>query len=151
MTPEQHAFLYGYARRRLNLRHHDAQDLVQDVALKELQNVFRHDMPDDERRAWLITVLRNLQFSRWRQQRFQRRVCHFTRTDQHIDSSAESAVMLEELISKPSLYGMTRDQMSTAVRIATGATYDDVATEDQVAVGTVKSRSGRARAALASV
>ena len=127
-----------------------ADDLVQDTVVKAWTNIDKFE-PGSNMRAWLFTILRNTFYSLKRKRK---------REVEDVDG-----VMAETLASKPDHDGRLNlrdfhaafDELPDTQREALtlvgagGFSYEEAAETCGVAVGTIKSRVGRARARLAEV
>lgn len=143
--PALRAFALGLTRNSAN-----ADDMVQDAIVKAWTNIDKFE-PGSNMRAWLFTILRNTYYSQYRKRR--REVA---------DSDGKLAAQLSV---KPAHDGrlnladferafneLPSEQREALFLIgAMGETYEDAAATIGVAVGTVKSRTNRARARLAEV
>lgn len=127
-----------------------ADDLVQDTLIKAWTNIDKFE-PGSNMRAWLFTILRNAFYSLRRKR---------AREVEDVDG-----VFAEGLMSKPDHDGRLNmrdfnaafDQLPDVQREALvlvgagGFSYEEAAETCGVAVGTIKSRVGRARARLAEL
>ena len=127
-----------------------ADDLVQDTLIKAWSNIEKFN-PGSNMRAWLFTILRNTFYSLRRKRK---------REVEDADGSLALA-----LASKPDHDGRLnmRDFMQAFEKLpdtqrealilvgAGGFSYEEAAETCGVAVGTIKSRVGRARASLADL
>lgn len=128
-------------------RHDFADDLVQETLLKAWAGRHRFD-PDSSLRAWTYTIMRNTFLSEMRRQRF--------RVD-YDEDQAERVLVAPAAQELPlhladvhralqALPGPRRDALLLVA--GGGYSYDEAADLCHCAVGTVKSRVGRARATL---
>lgn len=99
-------------------------------------------------RAWLFTILRNVFYTHMRRQALEIAVCNdpqFTKTS--VGPRQHSSLEVKELLNAfPQLPPEQREAMFLIV--AEGLSYEQAATICGCAVGTIKSRIGRARKAL---
>lgn len=144
-VPALRAFALGLTRNPAN-----ADDMVQDAIVKAWTKIDTFE-PGSNMRAWLFTILRNTYYSQYRKRR--REVA---------DSDGAFAAQLSE---KPAHDGrlnladferafntLPSEQREALLLVgALGETYEDAAETIGVAVGTVKSRTNRARAKLAEI
>ncbi|MGR3469114.1 MAG: RNA polymerase sigma factor [Shimia sp.] len=124
-----------------------ADDLVQDTVLKAWSNIDKFE-PGTNMRAWLFTILRNTFYSLRRKRK---------REVEDVDG-----VMADSLSQKPehdgrlnmrdfqAAFAQLPDSQREALTLvgASGFSYEEAAQTCGVAVGTIKSRVGRARARL---
>ncbi|MGR3492947.1 MAG: RNA polymerase sigma factor [Shimia sp.] len=124
-----------------------ADDLVQDTVLKAWSNIEKFE-PGTNMRAWLFTILRNTFYSLRRKRK---------REVEDVDG-----IMAESLSQKPehdgrlnmrdfeAAFAQLPDSQREALTLvgASGFSYEEAAQTCGVAVGTIKSRVGRARARL---
>lgn len=143
MTPDQYRILYHCAR-RMYQSHADAQDLVQDVAIKELTH--NPNLPGEEQTCWLVVVMRNMIYTKWRKQRWQSVKAHMLYCPTITDCAGEASVLLDQLKRT----SITRDQLTACKLAAEGYGHHEIADITRVAVGTVKSRIDRGRKALSN-
>jgi RNA polymerase sigma-70 factor (ECF subfamily) len=124
----------------------DAEDLAQDVIVKALLN--EHNYRSGNLRAWLMTILRNEYFARYRRAAFVTSRRHMLETDESI-GCPDADVYAEQIVDAlGSLGPKFRDVL---VAFATVADYCDAAAELGIPVGTFKSRVFRAREQLAAI
>lgn len=143
--PALRAFALGLTRNAAN-----ADDMVQDAIVKAWTKIDTFE-PGSNMRAWLFTILRNTYYSQYRK-----------RKREVADSDGAFAAQLSE---KPAHDGrlnladferafnqLPSEQREALLLVgALGETYEDAANTIGVAVGTVKSRTNRARARLAEI
>ncbi|MEV6489104.1 SigE family RNA polymerase sigma factor [Actinoplanes sp. NPDC051633] len=122
----------------------DAQDVVQEAYMKAWQHwatVDRYDDPD----AWLRTVAYRIAVSRWRRVRNRTRAYLRHGPDDPVpEPSVTSVAVVQALRRLPD-----EQRITIAMHYLLGMPVADVARETGVAVGTVKARLHRGRAALA--
>lgn len=140
--PDLRAFARSLTRNR-----HDADDLVQDAVLRILNSADRFQ-PGTNFKAWAFTILRN---------RFLNEFVAKRRLTQELDPEAMERVAvsarqdegLEVSDFQRIFHSLPEDHRSILALVAgSGMPYEDVAKVLGCAVGTVKSRVHRARAAL---
>ncbi|ONG43856.1 RNA polymerase subunit sigma [Pseudoroseomonas deserti] len=138
--------LRAYAR-SLTRNRHDADDLVQDAVLRMLNSADRYQQGTNFK-AWAFTILRN---------RFLNEFVAKRKLTQEMDDSALERVAvsarqdegLELTDFQRIFHSLPEDHRSILALVAgSGMPYEDVARILGCAVGTVKSRVHRARAAL---
>ncbi|MBF9033706.1 RNA polymerase sigma factor [Rhodobacterales bacterium HKCCE2091] len=126
----------------------DADDMVQDSVVKAWTNIEKFE-PGSNMRAWLYTILRNTYYSQYRKRR--REVSdpegifagQLSEKPAH-DGRLQMQDFLEEFNKLPD------DQREALILVGVlGESYEDAARACDVAVGTIKSRTSRARAMLA--
>lgn len=141
VLPDLRRYAQSLARHREN-----GEDLVQDSVVRMLAAADRFD-PDTNLRAWAFTIMRNLFLSNCRSPR-SRLLClddvesGLAGTPPAQTRGLELADLRGQLALLPHA---ARSQLALA---AEGRTYQALALADGCAVGTVKSRVHRARAAL---
>jgi len=127
-----------------------ADDLVQETLLKAWANAASY-RPDSNMRAWLFTILRNTFFSLRRQ-----RGREIQDTDgiysQRLATPAAQHGALDLADFRIALAKLPIEQREVLILVgASGLSYEEAAAVCNIAVGTVKSRISRARAALADL
>jgi RNA polymerase sigma-70 factor, ECF subfamily len=142
--------LQAFAR-RLTRQACDAEDLVQDTILRALRS--RHLFAEGTNlKSWLFTIMRNAFITRSR--RASREV---TTEAEAINFMAITPATQETLLWAQQVAGLLLHHLSPTHRdvliliSVQGLSYEDVAQMSGCAVGTVKSRVSRARAALAAL
>ncbi len=145
MTPDQYRMCYHFAR-RLGMQHEDAQDITQDVALRALLHM-PASLSNAEQRAWLVTVLRNKLYSDWRAMRSKLRVEHLIDFSDTQQCRTLDQIELDQRIEQLATLKPTHSEC--LIRTANGETIDQIAAAIGIPTGTVKSRTARAREALA--
>jgi len=127
-----------------------ADDMVQDTVVKAWTNIDKFEKGSNMR-AWLFTILRNTYYSNRRKARR--------------EVSDVDGVFTESLAEKPAhdghmqmadfrrALGQLKDEQREALLLvgASGFSYEEAAQMCGVAVGTIKSRTNRARAQLAEI
>ncbi len=127
-----------------------ADDMVQDTVVKAWTNIDKFQ-PGTNMRAWLFTILRNTYYS--------------SRRKSNREVSDADGIFTEGLAEKPAHDGHLQmmdfrealaklkvEQREALLLIgASGFTYEEAAEMCGVAVGTIKSRTNRARAQLAEL
>ncbi len=127
-----------------------ADDLVQDTIVKAWTNIEKY-RDGTNLQAWLFTILRNAYYSHLRKHR--REVSdaegvHAARLSQKPDH--DGRLQIRELIA--ALGQLPAVQREAILLIgASGFSYEEAAEMCGVAIGTIKSRANRARAALAEI
>lgn len=127
-----------------------ADDLAQDAMLKAW-NARGSFETGTNLKAWAFTILRNIFYSEkrrsWRRQPLDPEVAEATLT-----TNADPAAALELLALKNALWKLPDDQREAVMLVgAGGMSYEEAAEICGCAVGTVKSRVSRARAALTAM
>lgn len=134
---------------------HDAQDVVQDAALRAMRHFdgFR----GGDARAWLLTIVRNCCYSLQRKQRGQPRTVGLDEADAVATADADSADA--EVLRRTEQAHVQRAVASLpaefreviVLREIEAMSYAEIATVTGVPVGTVMSRLSRARNRLATL
>ncbi|MCV2869104.1 RNA polymerase sigma factor [Defluviimonas sp. WL0002] len=124
-----------------------ADDLVQDTIVKAWTNIDKFE-PGTNMRAWLFTILRNTFFSERRKRKREvsdpdgvhtARLYHRPAHDAHLAFSDFAAAFNQ----------LTPEHREVLILVgALGFSYEEAASTIGVAIGTVKSRTNRARARL---
>lgn len=127
-----------------------ADDLVQDTMLKAWAARARF-RPDTSMRAWTFVILRNCFISQMRRNKFSapydEGVAERTLT---ANADQQAPIHLEDL--RIALMQLGTDQREAIILVGAGGfSYEEAAEICDCAVGTMKSRVSRARAALASM
>jgi RNA polymerase sigma-70 factor (ECF subfamily) len=127
-----------------------ADDLAQDAMLRAWKSRDAYQAGTNMK-AWTFTILRNQFYSdkrrSWRRQPLDPEVAEAT-----LVASDDSSDAIELLSLRNSLKRLPDDQREVLILVgAGGLPYDEVAEICGCAVGTVKSRVNRARAALADI
>lgn len=123
-----------------------ADDLVQETMLKAWSRLDSFE-EGTNMRAWLFTILRNTYFSRHRKSRREVEDPDGLHTASlTTPASQEVHVEFGELLD--ALEELPKEQRSAAIQLGIGLSYEEVAAQQRVAVGTVKSRAFRAREKL---
>jgi RNA polymerase sigma-70 factor (ECF subfamily) len=138
---------YAYALLR---DHAAADDLVQDTLERALSRWYLR-RPDGELRAWLFTILRNLQIDAHRQGR--RRGIHVEIDEaDHRETAARQEMALEARDVLAALEQLPEEQKSLLLLIGVeDFSYEEAARILGVPIGTVMSRLSRARQKLRSI
>lgn len=129
----------------------DADDLYQDTVYKAMR--YRHlYQPKTNLQAWMMTIMRNTFINDWRrlkrkQQAVQTSIAGVTLThDSAADNHGESNINMQELTKMvEQLDDIFRVPFLMAFR---GYKYEEIATELQLPLGTIKSRIHQARKML---
>ena len=140
----------AYNLARWLLRHdQDAEDAVQDAFLRAHQAFGRFTGADA--RAWLLTIVRNVCYSRLRGQRRAGAVEEFDDATHgaRLDSAESNAVAWRELRSELLRQGLERlapeFREVIVLHEIEGLSYRDIAAIAKLPIGTVMSRLARAR------
>ena len=124
-----------------------ADDLTQEALLRAWTSK-ESFTPGTNMRAWLFTILRNVFYTHTRRQALEIAVCNdpqFSKTS--VGPRQHSSLEVKELLSAfPMLPAEQREAMFLIV--AEGLSYEQAASICGCAVGTIKSRIGRARKTL---
>ena len=136
--------------RSLTGRYGEADDLVQDTLVRAISSAGSYT-PGTNMRAWLFTIMRNRFYSDLRTQR--RRPLTIDKeaaTPLPAVDNPEATMALKELSSE--LWKLNPQSREALVLIGAGGfSYEEAAAICGCAVGTIKSRVGRARAALSEM
>jgi len=131
---------------------YDAQDLVQETALKAYKYRNKYQ-PHTNMRAWLMTIMRNAFINEYRKKKRRQTLNDFTANDYLLDSGSksvenqgESSIMEAEII-------LQINELEAWMRIPflmhlQGYKYEEIAVELELPLGTVKSRIFFARRRL---
>jgi RNA polymerase sigma-70 factor (ECF subfamily) len=147
---EMIGFLKAFARGKMRMKPEDAEDLVQD-ALYLAWRSRRQFQPGSNFKSWMFTILCNRQWSiarRWKVLTIYPlgETDQGTEFDVPISGGQEETIELSDTLKAMS--ELPLEQLDSLMLITRGHGYDDVAAEQGVAAGTVKSRVARARAKL---
>jgi RNA polymerase sigma-70 factor (ECF subfamily) len=144
----------AYTLARYLLRdEHDAQDVVQDAALRAFRSV--HQIRDGDPRAWFLAIVRNCCYTWQRRHRADRR---FVPLDDHLTSIADESPPADALAVARSdraaiERGLARLPLELreiiVLREIEDMSYAQIATVVGSPIGTVMSRLSRARRRLA--
>jgi RNA polymerase sigma factor (sigma-70 family) len=134
---------------------HDAQDVVQDAALRAMRHFdgFR----GGDARAWLLTIVRNCCYSLRRKQRGQPRTVGLDEADAVATADTDSADAevlrrTEQALVQRAVASLPAEFREVIVlREIEAMSYAEIATVTGVPVGTVMSRLSRARNRLATL
>jgi RNA polymerase sigma-70 factor (ECF subfamily) len=127
-----------------------ADDLVQETLLRALANIDSFQ-PGTNMSAWLFTILRNHFRSEYRKRRREVEDSdgHYAET---LKTQPEQYGQVEYREFREALAQLPQDQREALVLVgASGFSYEEAANICGCAVGTIKSRVGRARAALTTM
>lgn len=134
----------------------EAEDLTQDVFLRLWQNLYRFK-PGSSFRAWAYRVARNLFVDAYRRARQARQATwvdpEFLETLAGSDDPHTSAVRNQRLQIARTALARLPEELAQLLLLRDFAdwSYEELAVELEVPLGTVKSRLNRARRELASV
>ncbi|KVR04796.1 RNA polymerase subunit sigma [Burkholderia ubonensis] len=157
MSPHMHA-AYNVAR-WLARNDQDAQDIVQDAYVRAFRFIDRFD--GDDARAWLLSIVRNVFFTWYRQNR--RRTAESLSLD---DDAAAPELSDDGCLSPETLLMRAQDRWQVVkaleslsvehrevvvLREIEGFSYKEIASIVGVPIGTVMSRLGRGRRQLAAI
>jgi RNA polymerase sigma-70 factor (ECF subfamily) len=127
-----------------------ADDIVQDTVERAWTRIELYE-PGSNMRAWLFTILRNIFYS---ERRKAKRVVSDS-DGMHMDALAEKPAhdgRLQMVDFRWAFAQLTDEQREALLLVgASGFTYEETADLCGVAVGTIKSRTGRARQRLAEI
>ncbi len=134
----------------------EAEDLTQEVFLKLWQNLHRY-VPGSSFRAWAFRVAHNLYVDAYRRSREQRRATwidpEFLETLPGSDDPHASTVRKQRLELAQSALARIPEELAQLILLRDFAdwSYEELAAELELPLGTVKSRLNRARRELAGV
>ena len=146
----------AYADTLHNLAHYlagnepDAQDLVQETYARALRALHQFT-PGTNLKAWLCRILRNTFFSEYRRRRGSPVVGGLDTIDPVHDAADRELDALRKVVAQEleaALMSLAEDARTVILLDLEGLTEVEVAEVMGCAVGTVKSRLSRARAAL---
>jgi RNA polymerase sigma-70 factor (ECF subfamily) len=135
-----------------------AEDLTQEAMLRAYRSWHRY-RPGTNVRAWLTTILRNVAISNYRRARPTTYDCDFSEVEEYVQShkswdSDPEARLLDRLTAREviaAIHTLEPEFRETVLlRDVEGLSYEEVAKQTNVPVGTVKSRLYRGRRALHS-
>jgi RNA polymerase sigma-70 factor (ECF subfamily) len=145
LQPNMRAFA-----RSLCGNHATADDLVQGTILSALANSTSY-LPGSNMRAWLFTILRNTYFSQLRKRRREVEDANGKYTEAlATEPTQDDIVDLHDTMRAVSRLSRGHRQVLMMVG-RDGLTYDEAALDSGCAVGTIKSRTHRARGRLADL
>ncbi len=135
-----------------------AEDLTQEAMLRAYRSWHRY-RPGTNVRAWLTTILRNVAISNYRRSRPAIYDCDFSEVEEYVpshkswDNDPETRLLdrltAREVIAE--IHTLEPEFRETVLlRDVEGLSYEEVARQTDVPVGTVKSRLYRGRRALHS-
>lgn len=127
-----------------------ADDMVQDTLVKAWTNIDKFQAGTNMR-AWLFTILRNTYYSSRRKMRREVADVDGLLTDNIAEKPAHDGHMQMSDFRKA--LAMLKDEQREALLLvgASGFSYEEAAEMCGVAVGTIKSRTNRARARIAEL
>jgi RNA polymerase sigma-70 factor (ECF subfamily) len=140
--PHLRAFARSLTRNR-----EQADDLVHDAAVRAL-TAERQFSPGTNFKAWIFTILRNLYYNRWREQRVRSAILEDPAlAGERLGPPQEAALKIRDF--KRAFWQLGQDQREALILVgASGMSYEEAAAICQCPVGTVKSRVSRARQQL---
>jgi RNA polymerase sigma-70 factor, ECF subfamily len=124
-------------------------DLVQETAMRALASWQRFE-PGSNFRAWVFTILRHQSITAFRQRRIAPTSLDETIQDVPRAPAQEGSLMMRELGEAVERLSAVRREALILV-VVHGLSYEEAAGVCRCAVGTMKSRVGRARAELRQV
>lgn len=127
-----------------------ADDMVQDTIVKAWTNIEKFDR-GSSMRAWLFTILRNTYYSSRRKTRREVADVDGVFTESLAEKPAHDGHM--QMADFRKALAQLNDEQREALLLvgASGFSYEEAAQMCGVAVGTIKSRTNRARAQLAEI
>ncbi len=140
--------LAGYAVVNCRGSYSEAQDSAQETIVRawRFQSTFT-ETHEKSLISWLFTILLNVHRSRWRRRKTAERAALLIAADpQEVDCEGPASLHAEELSRR--LSTLPESQRAAIVGILDGGTYEGVARQLRIPIGTVKSRIWRAREAL---
>lgn len=140
--------LRRYAR-RLASDPHDADDLVQETSIRAMKNQSQFQ-PATNMRAWLFTICRNLHCSLWQKQKRMVELLPSQVEALQVSGGQEATVDLSRVLSIIAALPPTQCKAVALVMLG-GCTYEEAASLEHCAVGTMKSRVSRAKEAMAGL
>jgi RNA polymerase sigma-70 factor (ECF subfamily) len=140
--PHLRAFARSLTRNR-----EQADDLVHDAAVRALTAESQFS-PGTNFKAWIFTILRNLYYNRWREQRVRSAILEDPAlAGERLGPPQEAALKVRDF--KRAFWQLGQDQREALILVgASGMSYEEAAAICQCPVGTVKSRVSRARQQL---
>lgn len=127
-----------------------ADDMVQDTIVKAWTNIDKYDCGTNMR-AWLFTILRNTYYSSRRKSKREVADVDGIFTEALAEKPAHDGHM--QLTDFRKALALLKDEQREALLLvgASGFSYEEAAEMCGVAVGTIKSRTNRARAQIAEL
>lgn len=127
-----------------------ADDMVQDTLVKAWTNIDKFTVGTNMR-AWLFTILRNTYYSNRRKSKWEVADVDGILTDNLAEKPAHDGHM--QMADFRKALAQLKDEQREALLLvgASGFSYEEAAKMCGVAVGTIKSRTNRARAELARI
>ena len=140
--PHLRAFARSLTRNR-----EQADDLVHDAAVRALTAESQFS-PGTNFKAWIFTILRNLYYNRWREQRVRSAILEDPAlAGERLGPPQEAALKVRDF--KRAFWQLGQDQREALILVgASGMSYEEAAAICHCPVGTVKSRVSRARQQL---
>lgn len=127
-----------------------ADDMVQDTIVKAWSNIDRFELGTNMR-AWLFTILRNTYYSSRRKARREVADVDGVFTESLAEKPAHDGHM--QMTDFRKALAQLKDEQREALLLvgASGFSYEEAADMCGVAIGTIKSRTNRARAQIAEL
>ena len=127
-----------------------ADDMVQDTLVKAWSNIDKY-VEGSNMRAWLFTILRNTFYSSRRRAKREVEDVDGVITENIAEKPAHDGHM--QMVDFRKALGQLKDEQREALLLvgASGFSYEEAAKMCGVAVGTMKSRTNRARQRLAAL
>jgi RNA polymerase sigma-70 factor, ECF subfamily len=142
LVPQLHTFARSLCRDGVR-----ADDLVQEALLRAFDNLERFK-PGTNLKAWLFTIVRNEHYSQLRRRKFEAHdVTNDLLPEPSVPPDHDGELELRDL--NRALAVLSPGQRAALILVsASGFSYEEAASICGCAVGTIKSRVARARAAL---
>ncbi len=142
LVPQLHTFARSLCRDGVR-----ADDLVQEALLRAFNNLERFK-PGTNLKAWLFTIVRNEHYSQLRRRKFEAHdVTNDLLPEPSVPPDHDGELELRDL--NRALAVLSPGQRAALILVsASGFSYEEAASICGCAVGTIKSRVARARAAL---
>lgn len=139
--------LMRYVLRLTNGDRQFAEDVVQESLLRLWKKPEVLEQPSESARAWLFTVARNVVIDDRRSSRYSREFASESVPEQSVGDAIDPA--LNKWILSDALLSLSKEHRTAIVRAYyLGQTVADIAAQEQIAEGTVKSRLHYALKAL---
>ena len=127
-----------------------AKDLVQDTRLKAIQNYDKF-IEGSNIRAWLYVIMRNEYINQYRRNSKRHNVVHIQSNDifdalsSHCENDGEFNLFLDEI---KRCSAITENQLALLLKLDEGYQYDELSSQFDITLGTIKSRIHKARKKL---